>query len=192
MLDRITRGWVNGALPAAILFFVLTPLATEGWPDWRLSIWLLIPVYMLHQAEEWDDDRFLHFFNDRLFGGKEAMTPALGFMVNVVEVWGGFALILWLSEIRPGFGLMAAYTVLLNAILHVMAVFWLRSWNPGLLTAVTLFPAFGGYAVWTISGAGATAGDHLAGIVVAVAAHGVIQLVVRIRMARAGHHRSSP
>jgi hypothetical protein len=157
MFGRMVRGWVNGALPAALLLLVLTPLLTEGWPDWQVAVWLLIPVYMLHQVEEWDDDRFLTFFNDCIFGGKSAMTPEIGFWVNVVEVWGGFALILWLTEIRPG-----------------------------LLTALTLFPAFGGYAVVTLSRAGATAGDHLAGLAVAVLGHAAIQVAVRLHLARFG------
>jgi hypothetical protein len=190
MFGRMVRGWVNGALPAALLLLVLTPLATEDWPDWRVAVWLLIPVYMLHQVEEWDDDRFLTFFNDRLFGGQQAVTQELGFWVNVVEVWSGFALILWLTEIRPGLGLMAAYALLLNAVLHLALAVWLRAWNPGLLTALTLFPAVGGYAVVTLSRAGATAGDHLAGLAVAVAGHAAIQVAVRLHLAR--HDRQPP
>lgn len=193
MYGRMVGGWVNGTLPAALLLLVLTPLATEGWPEWRLAVWLLIPVYMLHQVEEWDGDRFLKFFNDRMFGGQPAMTQAIGFWVNVAEVWGGFAVVLWLTEIRPGFGLMAAYTVLLNAVAHLGAALRLRAWNPGLLTALTLFLAFGGYAVASLARAGATAGDHLAGLAVAVASHAVILLVVRYRLARmAGQRQPSP
>ena len=58
MLDRLIKNWVYGGALAGALLLLLAPTLTHGWPvALRATFWML-PIYMLHQYEEHDKDRF--------------------------------------------------------------------------------------------------------------------------------------
>jgi hypothetical protein len=99
---------------------------------------------MIHQYEEWDEDRFRIFINVHLGHGKNLLTHKAGFVINILGVWGVIAASLYLAfYINSGFGLIATYLVLVNASVHILAAFILRSYNPGLITAIVLFIPLG-------------------------------------------------
>lgn len=182
----MTRDWVYGCLPMAALLLLLTPVVAAEGSAARLAVWLLLPVYMLHQAEEFDDDRFRRFVNQTILGGREGLTPLAAFTINIGLVWGGFALCLWGMGRWPWVGLIPAYVVLVNAGAHGLAALVLRRGNPGLVTALTLFPAFGGWALWQGAlGLGALGlGAHLAALGMAVLGHAAIGATVALRLRR--------
>ncbi len=84
-----------------------------------------------------------------------------------------------------GFGLIVAYTPLLNAVVHMVAAAALRRYNPGLWTALLLFVPLG---IWTFVVVARASGlgwaGHVIGLVAAVVAHGLIVAMVLRRRAR--------
>jgi hypothetical protein len=86
--------------------------------------------------------------------------------------------------LRPGFGLIAVYLVLVNAAVHLGAFAVLRRYNPGLVTAVAGFLPVGIWALLRVSAAGAAVADHALGLVCALVIHAAIVAHVRIENAR--------
>ena len=107
---------------------------------------LALPFYMLHQYEEHENDRFRLLLNRTLGAGRETLTLWDVFVINVPIVWGLIALSFVLTAtVSAGFGLLAIYLLLVNAIAHTAhtahAVLF-RMYNPGLGTAPrALLPA---------------------------------------------------
>ena len=176
MTARLFASWVYGGAMAGVLLLVLFPLLTAGWRETASLTLLMLPLYMLHQYEEHDADRFRLFFNATIGQGREVLTPAAVFMINVPGVWGVIALSLYLSAwIAPGLGLIAIYLVVVNALVHLAHAIRFRRYNPGLATAVVLFLPAGAGAIWRFDAdaAGAPAWQA-AGLAVAVAIHAAI------------------
>jgi len=186
MIQRLITYWVYGGSMAGILLLVLTPILVSSWPAALIATFLLLPAYMLHQLEEHDDDRFRKFFNATIGKGREVLSSAAVFVINVPGVWGVIAISLYLGrEVNPGFALIAVYLVLVNAVVHFIHASVFRRYNPGLWTAIFLFLPLGVWALWLLqrSGAGSLA-FHATGFLIAIAIHAAIIVHARIRIAR--------
>ena len=99
----------------------------HSWLPALVVTFLLLPVYMLHQYEEHDNDRFRQFFNQTIGQGKDVLSPWVVFLTNVPGVWGVIGLSLWLAATANiGFALITVYLVLVNAIVHIAhaVIFW--------------------------------------------------------------------
>ncbi len=144
------------------------------WPQtplFVLLVYLLSPAYMLHQLEEHWRDRFRRFINDRVFGGREALTPAAVFVINVPLVWG-VNLGAWICAAtgRSELALVAVYLMLVNALVHSLSA--LRfGYNPGLATSLFVFFPLGGTAAAI---APAPPAAHLAAMGVALGMHALL------------------
>jgi len=174
MFGRLVANWVYGGFLAGLLLLLLAPVLLRSWPAPLVATFLCLPIYMLHQYEEHDNDRFRRFVNQQI--GKEALTPLAVFVINVPGVWGiiGLSLVL-AATVRVGFGLMAAYLVAVNGAIHVIHAAIKRGYNPGLGTAIVLFLPLGGYAIAAIQQAGGgTAVMHLVGAATAIGIHAAI------------------
>jgi hypothetical protein len=115
MMDRLYRHWTYGGFLAGILLLVLTPLFAAQWPLALLAIFLHLPVYMLHQYEEHDANRFADFINHNIGGGAEVLTPPIVFLANIPGVWGVNAISIWLAAtVSLGYGLIGVYLTLVN------------------------------------------------------------------------------
>lgn len=180
---RLQAHWVyGGALYGAVLL-VLSPLLTAGWPLAERLVYLALPVYMLHQLEEHDGDRFRAFVNEVIGKGREVLSVRTVFVVNVVGVWGVMVLTIWLMRsVSPGWGLIGVYLLLVNAVLHVAQAVALRRRNPGLWTAVLLFLPLGVVAFSQIATM-ANSTQHAVSLAVVLALHGAIVVGVRRRLA---------
>ncbi len=88
MLNRLCANWVYGGFLAGLMLLALTPVLASGWSLALLLIWLQLQVYMLHQYEEHDNDRFRQNVNATIGGGKEVLTRFDAFVINIVGVWG--------------------------------------------------------------------------------------------------------
>lgn len=189
MLDRLIGNWVYGGFLAGVLLLVLGPVLTAGWPASLASAYLLLPVYMLHQYEEHDGDRFRRFANETVGHGVEVLSRGFVFLVNIPGVWGTIAISLILAyAVHPGFTLIAVYLVLVNALAHIGQAIKMRRYNPGLATGVVLFLPAGVFAlVETQRGGGGTLAMHIVGLVVAIGIHAGIVAHVRRRLHAHGH-----
>jgi hypothetical protein len=175
MFGRLIANWVYGGFLAGCLLLLLTPVLAHSWPAPLLATFLCLPVYMLHQYEEHDNDKFRLFVN-RQIGKAEALSPLAVFIINVPGVWGivGISVVL-AATVNVGFGLMAAYLVVVNGAIHVIHAVITRGYNPGLGTAIVLFLPLGGYTISSIQQAGGgTAMMHTVGAATAIAIHAAI------------------
>lgn len=103
--------------------------------------------------------------------------------MNVVGIWGIYLGVLLLSGfIDSGFGLIAVYTTLINATIHMLMTLVRRESNPGLYTAVVLFGPLGTWAFVVVDTAsGLDVWGHLVGITAAILLHLAIGGFVMVR-----------
>ena len=176
MKHWLAAHWVPGALMMAIALLLLAPLLVGPW-GWPVApVYLASPVYMLHQVEEHTGDRFRAYVNARMFGGLEALTTSDVLWVNIPGVWGVDLVALYAAySLDPGYGLVAPYLMLVNAIVHCAGAVRSRAYNPGLVTACVLFLPLSLVALWRIP---ASPGQHALGLGLALAIHAAI--VVRV------------
>ena len=121
MLSRLTQYWVYGGFLAGILMLVLLPELARNWSMALVAVFLQLPIYMLHQYEEHDNDRFRLYLN-RVFGEGEVLSHSAVFVINVPGVWGVNAASFYLAScVSLGYGLIAVYLTLVNSVVHFVA-----------------------------------------------------------------------
>jgi hypothetical protein len=189
-LGRLQHFWVYGGFLAGLMLLALAPLLLGGWDRAAVLAFLALPVYMLHQYEEHDDDRFHRFVIAHLGHGRDVLpTPAI-FLINLVGVWVLMVAVLWLMRgADPGFGVVAGYLLLVNAVVHAVAAAVLRGYNPGLATGIGFFVPLG-IAILATSPAGP--GLHLAALALIVGLHAAIVLNARRNRGHAPLYHPNP
>lgn len=188
MMNRLVSYWVYGGFLAAFLLLGLMPAFARSWDLALILVFLQLPVYMLHQLEEHDDDRFRRFINNLIGGGRDVLTKGAVFVINVPGVWGVNLLSILLAySLDLGFGLIGIYLTLINGLVHLAQALRLKRYNPGLITAVLLFLPVGGLALAAVVKSGsATIGYHLLGLGSAVAIHLAIVGWIILILSRSG------
>jgi hypothetical protein len=176
MLDRLAAQWVQGGALAGLLLLALTPVVTSGWPTAQALAWAALPAYMLHQWEEHDRDRFRAFVNEKLAGGRQALSLRDVFWINIVGVWAVLALGLWMTAADPGWAALAGWFLVVNGALHGVQALVLRCYNPGLATGLAVFLPLGSA---TLVASGADITRHAACLVAVLAIHGAVAAVAR-------------
>ncbi len=191
MFDRIFKSWIYGGMLAGILILCLTPLMLRGWPWPMIAIFLQLPVYMLHQYEEHDANRFGRFVNDMLGNGRTLLSSAAIFVINVPGVWGINMISIWLAaEYGAGFGLIGVYLTLVNSVVHIISAIRLRSYNPGLVSGIVLFLPLGIWALVEVSSvSGVSWPHHVLGLLSAILVHVAIVAYVLGNRRRASQEK---
>jgi hypothetical protein len=192
MIHRIISYWVYGGFLAAFLLLGLMPVCCCSWSLPLILVFLQLPVYMLHQLEEHDDDRFRNWVNRVLGGGRELLSKTAVFVINVPGVWGvNLVSLLLAATLDLGFGLIGIYLTIVNGTVHVVQAIRMKGYNPGLITAILLFLPVGGLALWAIHAAGTISPAYdVLGFGTAIAIHLAIVAHVVIRMRRAPNFQS--
>ncbi len=91
----------------------------HSWPLALVVTFILLPVYMFHQYEENDNDRFRQFFNQTIGQGKDVLSPWVVFLTNVPGVWGVIGLSLFLSHCEHRICVDHRLPCVVNAIVHI-------------------------------------------------------------------------
>lgn len=171
VLSRLMTNWVYGGFLASFVILALLPLVGASLP--LLVVMLQLPVYMLHQLEEHDDDRFRRFVNTNIGGGRNVLPIPAVFVINIGGVWLFNLVSIWLAAtVDLGFGLIGIYGVLVNAVVHVVAAAVSRRYNPGLVTAIVLMLPASIVGVWLLLASGHGGGAFQAtGLAAAIALH---------------------
>lgn len=158
MFARLSANWVYGGALAGLLLLALAPLLVPALnPGGRLC-YLALAAYMLHQYEEHDGDRFRRFVNETVAKGRAGLTLAEVFIINIPGVWGVIGAAMWLAQsLGPGWALIAAWLLLVNAAAHFGQAAMMRRANPGVWTALILFLPLGGWMLATVSPVATTA-----------------------------------
>ena len=184
MFEFLKAHWVAGAGLMAGALLLMTPLLYGVWPLALLLIFLHSPGYMIHQVEEHTDDRFRTYINQRMFGGREALTTADVIWINAGEVWGlNLAALYIAASVGPGWALIAPYLMLVNALAHIGPAIRFRSYNPGLTTSFLIFLPLGILTLYSIP---ATLPQHALGFGLSVALHAKIAVDAVRKAGRAG------
>jgi len=176
MSSFLTRYWPYAAALAGFTMLALLRRVVNALPPEITAVYLLLPIFMLHQYEEHKSDRFRIFCNRTRGKGEKVLSPLAVFLINVPGVWGFLLAVFFLAwKSDPALGLLGAYLMLVNAAAHIGYSVHSRRYNPGLATAALLFPLFGGYCVWMIQAAGhGRAAVHAAGLALAAGIHAAI------------------
>jgi hypothetical protein len=181
MLAFLTRYWPHAALLIGLIMLARLRAVVNALPSEIAAVYILLPIYMLHQYEEHKGGRFRLFFNKVLGKDEELISPLAVFLVNVPGVWGFLLSVFLLAwKVDAGLGLLGAYLVLVNTVFHVGCAVRFRRWNPGLATAALVFPIFGGYCIWMIQSTGhGQVHWHAAGLVLTVSIHAALLAYTR-------------
>lgn len=173
MINRLITRWVYGGALAGVLLLLLFPFFARHWAGPLGLIFLHLPMYLFHQYEEHENDRFRLFFNTTIGGGREVLSPLAVFVINVPGVWGVIAVSVYLaSYIQIGFGLIAVYLAMVNGLVHIGHAVLFKAYNPGLFTAVILFFPIGSYTIWQIQASDGGSGiAHFIGLGTAIGIH---------------------
>ena len=136
------QNWMYAGLIAGLFLLAVLPLVAGEWSAAMVAVFLMLPAYMVHQAEEHAGDRFRRFVNKHIAKVPNALTTSAVVVVNVPLVWGVDLVAIYLARfVAIGWGLIAIYLILVNAVLHVVGAAAFRAYNPGLVTAVRRLPA---------------------------------------------------
>ena len=77
-IRRLQGNWAYGGTLSGVVLLALSPMLTAGWTWSQRPVFLALPVYMLHQPEEHDGDRFRAFVNEVIGKGREVLSvPAV-------------------------------------------------------------------------------------------------------------------
>lgn len=165
-LLNVAWPWVGLGMAIVILFVLFRTdvlRSTDGsrWKDAVWLAWLAVPVYMLHQFEEyalhmtdWNYAMVEFFYSDTaLFAkmGLEMNLPLAHFpLVNIVFVWFGLPVAAMICRKNPVIGLASYGFIIANALMHVASgtvIGMSLSENAGFFTGLFLFIPL---AVWVI------------------------------------------
>jgi hypothetical protein len=156
--DWFISNWAKASLPLAIILFLISPFVYKGIGLAATLVFLTLPFYMLHQYEEHAGGQFKAFVNKTVGRGREVLSDRAIFRVNVLVVWLGTLVVLYLCVyVNIVWGLLSGYLVVFNGIVHIITSIRMRRYNPGLWTSVFVFLPLGIYLIYIVnkeSGAG--------------------------------------
>lgn len=162
-------------------FFLLLFVYPLGAP--LFLIWACLPVYFLHQCEEyvWPGG-FMEMLTQRFHKNSGAdpaapvLSPRAAYWINVGIIWVLFpASGVAAMTFGPAWGLWVPCFTVLNGLSHVGAAVQERRYNPGLAVSLFLNIPVGTAAILVLSGAGvAGAGAWAASILIAIGSMAMI------------------
>lgn len=173
MLTRLLDNWVYATPPVALLLVGLYPFMDSAI---MLPLFLALPVYMIHQFEEHDDNRFIKFFNRTMGAGKGGLSAAGVWIINVIFVWFFLLAVFYAASLRSSLGVLAAYLLLINGLLHVGWALLFRRYNPGLWTAILLLIPL---SFWIYATIPSSLSIHVISAIVVIVLHAAIMVMTK-------------
>ncbi len=172
--------WSRAGLPAAALLTCLAPFLRRGLSSGAFSVFVQLPVYLVHQYEEHGHGAFKEYVNSKLLRQRGGISDGSIFIINIVGVWGVDVAALYLAQYRkPTSGLLAPYISIINGFIHLIPVVWTRQYNPGAWTAGLLLLPAGIYsAVEVTRSDSATVRDHAKAFAGGILVHGLAILII--------------
>ena len=150
--------WI-GSIAAGLLLILLfgtrslrSDLSLSRWNDPGWLSWLAVPIYMIHNVEEYGIDLLgrTHQFPDALCSTMGLarypacpVPPAFFLAVNISLIWIAAPTAALLSRRHPLVGFIFYGLLVTNGLTHVIPMLLGRGYNPGAMSAMTLFlPSF--------------------------------------------------
>jgi len=112
-------------------------------------LWIFYFVFVLHELEEWNIDRFEHQHFEGLSPAATDRSARMwiGFVVLVGLIWCAAATLPGNPTIAAWIFLPAIAILLMNAFQHMFWSYYFRGYAPGVITAVLMLIPFGCYLV---------------------------------------------
>lgn len=173
MLTRLFQNWVYATPAISLLLLGLYPFIGDAI---AFPVYLALPVYMIHQYEEHDDNRFATFLNGMMGPSVKGLSPADIWVINIVFVWFFLLVVFYAAASAPAWGVLAAYLLAINGVVHVLWAIVFRKYNPGLWTSVVLFIPL---AIWILASVPASMGNHVASGLIVILLHAGIMVLAR-------------
>jgi hypothetical protein len=193
------RHWCYIGLAAAVALLLIAfctntfrqRLDISRWRDPVWLSWLMVPVYFIHQFEEYGFDA-----TGRTYGFPQAMCAMFGYslancpipasffpFVNIPAMWIGAPIAALLARRNHAVGLGYLGVLAVNAVVHLAPVVAGQGYGPGLLTAMILFVPLSAWIIHSCFGSQGLryqtlAAILLAGVLLHVVLIGSIQLVI--------------
>jgi hypothetical protein len=162
----------------AVMLLMISPAVDTSMGRAVLLIYMWLPLYMVHQYEEYVLGDFLAWIRRAIPRNAAFLTDRKVLMINLGFVWMLYVLSFYAARAgNAAVALYAPYLAGVNGVIHVGWWARFRQYNPGLVTAVILFLPGALYTIVAFSGA--TRADHLAALGGAVLAHAVLVLLGR-------------
>ncbi len=84
-------------------------------------MYTLLPAYMIHQYEEPARGGFASFVNSEVGGGRDVLTSAGAFWINILGGWLLFLAFFYLAKyVAIGFAFAPVYATLINGVTHTI------------------------------------------------------------------------
>ena len=132
---------------------------------------------MFHQFEEHDNGRFKAYINEMIGSDHRGLDDTAIFVINFFGVWVILTLVIVLARlVDPGWSTIAAYLMLINAVVHILPALAFKKYNPGLATAIVVFLPLG---TLILMNGEPDLSQHLTGIVAIVSLHVLIVFYAR-------------
>ncbi|MEO0659504.1 MAG: HXXEE domain-containing protein [Pseudomonadota bacterium] len=173
MLDRFFQNWAYAAPPCALLVLGLYPFVGAAIEP---SVFLSLPIYMIHQYDEHDNNRFAIFLNATMGKDRRGLTPRDVWIINVIFVWFFLLAVFYLAAAKPGWGVLAGYLLAINGCVHIAWALKFRAYNPGLWTALILFIPC---AIWIFLAVPANLTIHVVAALLVIVLHAAIMVLAR-------------
>lgn len=193
------RHWCYIGLAGAVVLLLIAfgtnvfreRLDVSRWRDPVWLSWLMVPVYFIHQFEEYGFDA-----TGRSYGFPQSTCEMFGYslancpipasffpFVNIPGLWIGAPIAALLARRNHAVGLGYLGVLSINSLVHLGPVIGGKDYNPGLLTAMILFVPLSGWIIHTCFGPQGLryqtlAAILLAGVLLHVVLIGSIQLVI--------------
>ncbi len=158
-------GWLYSYWPCALPFLAAYSLMFIFLFVYPLTlpvflIWLCIPVYFIHEFEEYVYPGGFDDYTNRLLQRHSGLdddecvlTPRAAYWINVGIIWFLFPSSAVLSTLYgPGFGVWVAWLTVVNGVLHIFRAVQSREYNPGLAASIVLNLPVGIAAVIVLAG----------------------------------------
>ena len=151
-MEWFTKNWFKSTLFLAVYTTLLLVLFVMRQNFALFLIWVQLPVYFLHQFEEYiSPGGFLAFFNTNMLGSKNPELPLdekSSFWINVPIIFIAFPVSSMLAMLFGfSFGIWCAYFSVINAFSHV-GMFFKYRYNPGFWVSLLVNIPVGLFTIW--------------------------------------------
>ena len=178
MMSWLEENWPKSTIFLAVYSTIFIFLFVLEKDMALFLIWMQIPIYWLHEFEEYVfPGGFMETFNTQALGSDEREWPMSKkevFWINIPILYIAFPLSAILAgTVNIAIGIWTAYFSILNAASHVGLFVIKKKYNPGLFVSVFLNIPFGVFTVWYFySNEVISLSGQLIGILAAVAVQG--------------------
>ena len=140
-MNWIKENWPKSTIFLAVYVTITLILFVARQNFALFLIWIQMPVYFLHQFEEYNlPGGFLAFFNTKMLGSPREDFPLdtnASFWINMPIIYVGFLVFAILATLSNNLnlGVWIAYFSVINALSHVVMFFKFR-YNPGFVVSL--------------------------------------------------------